>query len=75
MIKFFIAWVVRKGFSLYTKETPLVLGWRDYLKNIAPIGMCVCVCVCEGLGLSIHQNHVFIGFSLFPVMVVLFAAS
>lgn len=62
VIKFFIAWVVRKGFSLYTKETPLVLGWRDYLKNIAPIAVLSAI----DIGLS-NWSLVFITISLYTM--------
>ena len=39
VVKFILAWLVRKATSCCTKQPPLVLGWRDYLKNIVPVGM------------------------------------
>ena len=39
--KFLLAWVVRKLWSLCTGRPPLVLGWRENLWNIVPVGMCV----------------------------------
>ena len=38
VVKFLIAWVVRKLIALVTGEPPLVLGWREYMKNITPVG-------------------------------------
>ena len=38
IVKFIIAWIVRKLTSLVTGRTPLVLGWREYVTHISPIG-------------------------------------
>ena len=38
IVKFIIAWIVRKLVSLVTGKPPLVLGWKEYLKNILPVG-------------------------------------
>ena len=38
IVKFLIAWIVRKLISLVTGKTPLVLGWREYIRNISPVG-------------------------------------
>lgn len=41
IVKFLIAWILRKLISLVVGKPPLVLGWKEYLKNITPVGMCI----------------------------------
>ena len=41
IVKFLLAWLVRKVWSCVCRTPPLVLNWWDYLKSIAPVGMWV----------------------------------
>ena len=38
IIKFLVAWLVRRVVAVVNKEAPNVLTWMQYLKNIAPVG-------------------------------------
>ena len=70
IIKFLIAWIVRKLISLVTGNPPLVLGWKEYVKNVSPVGMHVHVHVqsrsTHGLG---HSNALFVQIEHAPVPV------
>ena len=38
IVKFLLAWIIRKIWSCISRKPPLVLEWKDYLKNIVPVG-------------------------------------
>lgn len=58
IVKFLIAWVVRKITSMVTGKAPVVLGWGEYLKNIAPVGRSPLLSLSLSLSLtSLHRHH------------------
>ena len=38
IVKFLLAWLVRRVVAAVTKEAPNVLTWPQYLKNICAVG-------------------------------------
>jgi solute carrier family 35 protein C2 len=62
IVKFIIAWIVRKLVSLVTGKPPLVLGWKEYLKNILPVAIFSAL----DIGLS-NWSLVFITISLYTM--------